>query len=112
VKQGKHGRWIYKESAGEIVYAACGDTQGRGQSDQSEGGCQRLQRNWIVQMTSSPEVCRTDGRSHWHNGNQTGMLFYLEWTGHSWKAHYGNDPVHRGLSWMVVTLDHWCDRIT
>ncbi len=63
-------------------------------------------------MTSSPEVCLTDEQSRWSNGNQTGVYFYLEWTGHSWRVHYVNDPVLRGLSWMVATLDHWCDWIT
>ena len=41
VEQGKHDRWIYKESAGETVYVACGEAQRWSKSDQSEGGCQR-----------------------------------------------------------------------
>jgi len=38
-------------------------------------------------------------------------IFYLEWTRHSWKEHYVDRHVFRGLFRMVATLDHWCDWI-
>jgi len=45
--------------------------------------CQRLQRNKIVWTMSSPEVCLTDGRSCWYDGNQTEQyLLRLDW---AWK---------------------------
>jgi len=48
----EHGRRSYKESTVGAIRATHGDFEDRDESDQSEGGCRRYRRNWIVRRWS------------------------------------------------------------
>ncbi len=70
----------------------------------------------IVEKLDSPNdvisgICLTDEEVAGIMEVREEHILYLGYAVHSWRTHYVDCHVCRGLSWMIATPDHWHDWI-